>query len=160
MKAFRFACEFDSSMKLEHVMEQELSGERGEVREEVPVKHVEEHEPLLDGDEDVLLEEVLVKHVEENKPLLDGDEDMLVEASQHVKAHESLSNVDEHVLIEQRTGPSSTQRKIIIINRATMDGSSIQPDSNSSDEKKRPQYFAPAQGEDDNVLATVLQSVA
>jgi len=120
MKAFRFAFEFDSSMELEHVTEQELSGERGDVLEAVLVKHVEEHEPLLDGDEDVL-----------------------GEASQHVKAHESLSDIDEHVLVDQRTGPSSTKsklskdKKIVSINRATMVGSSIQPDSNATDEKKR-----------------------
>jgi len=79
MRAFRFACEFDCFMELEHLIEQELSGERGDMFEEVLVKHVEEHEPLVDGDADVFLEEVLVKHVEGHEPLVDSDEDVLLE---------------------------------------------------------------------------------
>jgi len=90
MKAFQFACEFDSSVELEHLTEQEHSGERGDVLEDVLVKHVEEHEPLVDGDADVLLEAVLVKHVEEREPLVDGDEDVLLE-------DESVSDIPEHV---------------------------------------------------------------
>ena len=65
MRAFRFACEFDCFMELEHLIEQELSGERGDMFEEVLVKHVEGHEPLVDSDEDVLLEDAFVNHVEE-----------------------------------------------------------------------------------------------
>jgi len=66
---------------------------------------------------------------------------------------ESVSDIPEHVRIDQRTDPSSTQHGTDSINRATMVGSSIQPDSNASDKKKRPLYFTPGQGEDDCVLA-------
>jgi len=38
------------------------------------------------------------------------------------------------------------------INRAVMVGTSIQPDSNASDTKKRPLYFTPGEGENESAL--------
>jgi len=40
-----------------------------------------------------------------------------------------------------------------------MVGTSIQPDSNTSDKNKRPEYFTPGRGADNSVLETVVQSV-
>ena len=169
MKASQFACEIDSSLELKNLMEQEFFGEHNDVFEEVliaPVaeheslvdgdedplldevlsKPFEEHEPPVDGGEDLLLENVLVESVEEREPLLDGDEDRLLE-------DKSLPDIGEHVLVDQRSGPSTSQRGTYSINRATMVGSSIQPDSNASDKKKRPLYFTARQGENESVLA-------
>jgi len=149
-------------------MQQEFSGERGDVFEEVLIEPVEEHEPLVDGDEDLLLEEVLSKPVEEHEPLVDSHEDLLLEnvLIESIEEREplldgdedlllekkSLSDIPEHVLVDQRTGSSTSQGGTYSINRATMVGSSIQPDSNASDKKKRPLYFTPGQGETDSVL--------
>ena len=108
-------------------------------------KPINEHEPLVDGDEDLLLENVLDESVEEREPLLDGGEDLLLE-------DKSLSDIGEHVFVDQRAGPSTSQRGTYSINRAVMVGNSIQPDSNASDTKKRPQYFTPGQGENESVL--------
>jgi len=132
-------------------MEQEFSGEHGDVFESVLIVPVAEHESLVDGDEDLLLEEVLSKPFEEREPLVDGDEDLLLEnvLVESVEEREplldgdedwlledkSLPDIGEHVLVDQRTGPSTSKRSTDSINRATMVGSSIQPDSNAYDKK-------------------------
>jgi len=96
-------------------MEQEFSGEHGDVFEEALIPPVAEHESLVDSDK-------------------------------------SLPDIGEHVLVDQRTGPSTSKRSSHSLNRATMVGRSIQPDSNASDKKKRPLYCTPGQGENESVL--------
>ena len=124
MKAFQFACEFDSSLELKTLMEQEFSCEHGDVFESVLLAPVAEHESLVDGDEDLLLEEVLSKPFEEREPLVDGDEDLLLEnvLVESVEEREplldgdedrlledkSLPDIGEHVLVDQRSGPSTS----------------------------------------------------
>jgi len=109
MKAFQFACHFDSFMELKNLMEQEFSGERGDVFEEVLIEPVEEREPLVDGDENLMLENVLIESVEQCEPLVDGDEDLLFE-------NKFLSDIFEHVRVDQRTGSSTSQRGTYNIN--------------------------------------------